>query len=132
MEDVKHADELGNSNPEAENFDGPNDPAERMRRGWFIEKLAFKADEGELIGKHPSDVPSEILSLKFRAQNPLKAIRAKCLDCCCGNAAEIRKCVAVDCALWPYRMSTNPFRKRRELSAAQKGERIQRFSNPSS
>jgi hypothetical protein len=94
----------------------------------LLEISPFKADEGELIGKHPSDVPSEGLSLKFRAQNPLKAIREKCLDCCCGNAAEVRKCVAVDCALWPFRMGTNPFRKKGELSLEQKRERAERFA----
>jgi hypothetical protein len=94
----------------------------------LLEISPFKADEGELIGKHPSDVPSEGLSLKFRAQNPLKAIREKCLDCCCANAAEVRKCVAVDCALWPFRMGTNPFRKKRELSTAQKRQRTERLS----
>ena len=103
-----------------------------MDRRDFLEISPFQADEGELIGKHPSDMPSEILSLKFRAQNPLKAIREKCLDCCCGNAAEVRKCVADDCALWPYRMQTNPFRKKRKLSAAQKRERAKRFSKPGS
>jgi hypothetical protein len=46
----------------------------------FLEISAYPADEGELIGKHPGDVPSQILSLKFRAQNPLKTIREKCLD----------------------------------------------------
>ena len=92
-----------------------------------MEISPFQADEGELIGKHPSDVPSEILSLKFSAQNPLKAIREKCLDCCCGNAAEVRKCVAVDCPLWPFRMGTNPFRKKCELSRQQKHERSERL-----
>lgn len=33
-----------------------------------------------------------------------KAIRAKCLECCCGNAAEVRRCRMVDCGLWPYRL----------------------------
>ena len=33
-----------------------------------------------------------------------QAIRAKCLDCCCGHSAEVRKCPAEDCPLWPYRM----------------------------
>jgi hypothetical protein len=60
-------------------------------------------------------VPSEFLSLKFRAKNPLKAIRAKCLDCCCGNAGEVRKCVATNCPLWPFRLGINPFRKRSNL-----------------
>ena len=94
----------------------------------FLEISPYQADEGELIGKHPVDVPSEILSLKFRAQNPLRAIREKCLDCCCGNAAEVRKCVAVDCPSWPFRMGTNPFRKKRELSAQQKCERARRLA----
>ena len=33
-----------------------------------------------------------------------KAIRIKCLDCCCGNMAEVRKCPATNCSLWRYRM----------------------------
>jgi hypothetical protein len=40
----------------------------------------------------------------------LDVIRAKCLDCSAGQADEVRKCVAVTCALWPYRMGSNPFR----------------------
>ena len=102
-----------------------------MERRDFFEKSPFQADDGELIGKHPGDVPSDFPSLKFRAQNPLKAIREKCLDCCCGNAAEVRKYVADDCALWPFRMGTNPFRKKRELSPRQKGELTQRLCTAS-
>jgi hypothetical protein len=99
-----------------------------MGRRDLLEISPFQADEGELIGKHPSDVPSEILSLKFSAQNPLKAIREKCLDCCCSNAAEVRKCVATDCPLWPLRMGTNPFRKKRELTPEQKCQRTERLA----
>lgn len=33
-----------------------------------------------------------------------KAIRLKCLDCCCGNNAEVRRCPATKCPLYPYRM----------------------------
>lgn len=32
------------------------------------------------------------------------AIREKCMDCCCGNRAEVRRCTAVKCPLWRYRM----------------------------
>jgi hypothetical protein len=97
----------------------------------LLEISPYQADEGEPIGKHPRDVSSDFLSLKFRAQNPLKAIREKCLDCCCGNASEVRKCVAVDCALWPFRMGTNPFRKKRELTPQQKREVAERFRSAS-
>lgn len=107
-------------------------PARRLKmEERFLEISPLKSDDGELIGKHPADVPSPILAQKFRAQNPLKAIREKCLDCCCGNASEVRKCVAVDCPLWPFRMSTNPFRKKPELSSAQKRARLERLSKPS-
>ncbi len=35
---------------------------------------------------------------------PMKAIRAKCLDCSGGNAAEVRRCGVGDkCALYVYR-----------------------------
>lgn len=33
-----------------------------------------------------------------------KAIRAKCIDCCCGQKNEVRLCPAKDCPLWPYRL----------------------------
>jgi hypothetical protein len=99
-----------------------------MERQELLEISPYQADDDELIGKDPRELSFDFLSLKFRAQNPLKAIREKCIDCCCGNAAEVRKCVAVDCALWPFRIATNPFRKRRELSPAQKRERARRLA----
>lgn len=52
--------------------------------------------------------------------NPVKAIRAKCLDCCCGNAAEVNLCSCKDCSLYPFRFGKNPYRKTRELSEAQR------------
>lgn len=42
----------------------------------------------------------------FRIDEPLTrtvAIRQKCLACCCGNAAEVRRCEIADCTLWPWR-----------------------------
>jgi len=39
---------------------------------------------------------------------PLRAIRLKCLDCCCGQVAEVRECPSQDCTLWPYRMGHRP------------------------
>jgi hypothetical protein len=94
----------------------------------LLEISGDKTDGAELVGRRPSDVPSQILSLNFRAQNPTKAIRAKCLDCCCGNAAEVRKCVATDCALWPFRLGSNPFRKKAALSESEKLRRAAQLS----
>lgn len=42
---------------------------------------------------------------------PLKAIRAKCLDCMCDQLAEVRQCPCEDCPLYPFRMGHNPNRK---------------------
>lgn len=36
------------------------------------------------------------------------AINAKCIDCCCGQKAEVRRCAIESCSLWPVR----PFRAR--------------------
>lgn len=39
---------------------------------------------------------------------PMRAIRRKCLDCCCGNAAEVRACCIPSCPLFPYRLGHRP------------------------
>lgn len=36
-------------------------------------------------------------------RSPLKAIRAKCVACCCGSKAEVRLCTIKSCPLWPFR-----------------------------
>lgn len=48
--------------------------------------------------------------------NPLKAIRAKCLDCCGGSAPEVQLCTATKCDLHQFRFGTNPTRKRRVIA----------------
>jgi len=37
-------------------------------------------------------------------RTPLKALRAFCLWCCCGQKKEVRLCPAYGCPLWPWRM----------------------------
>ncbi len=41
---------------------------------------------------------------------PVKAIRAKCLDCCCWQLKEVRLCEATGCPIFPYRFGKNPNR----------------------
>ena len=52
--------------------------------------------------------------------NPIKAIRAKCIDCCCGSTAEVKECQATKCPLYPFRLGKNPYRQRREMTEEQK------------
>lgn len=60
-------------------------------------------------------------------QSPLKAIREKCLDCCCGQPSEVKSCPAEDCPLWHFRMGKNPFRQKRELTEEQKANLAERM-----
>jgi hypothetical protein len=57
---------------------------------------------------------------------PIKAIRAKCLDCCCGSAREVELCPILDCSLYPYRFGKNPNIK---LSDEQRARRAAHFKN---
>lgn len=93
----------------------------------LLEVSPCEVDRGALVGRHPSEVPPEKLNQKFSAQNPLKAIRGKCIDCSGGIKSEVRKCTATGCSLWPFRMSKNPFRKRSELSDSERELRAARL-----
>jgi hypothetical protein len=42
---------------------------------------------------------------------PCRAIKAWCLECSGGSRAEVRKCEATDCPLFPFRKGKNPNRK---------------------
>ena len=39
---------------------------------------------------------------------PVKAIRAKCLDCCAFSPKEVKLCRSYSCPLWQYRFGKNP------------------------
>ena len=47
-------------------------------------------------------------------QNPVKAIRQRCLDCSGWSRQEVELCPLTECALYPFRLGKNPFRTRRE------------------
>ena len=51
---------------------------------------------------------------------PLKAIRAKCLDCSGDSANEVKLCPVKWCPLYPYRSGKNPNIKRKPLTEEQK------------
>jgi hypothetical protein len=53
---------------------------------------------------------------KNRKLTPMKAIRQKCLDCCCGSKKEVRLCPSDDCSLWPYRFGKRPTAAQKPVS----------------
>lgn len=66
--------------------------------------------DGYFLGKHPKNLDISDIEAAGHSNDPLaKIIRKKCLDCCVFQKAEVRKCTATDCSLWPYRMGKNPF-----------------------
>ena len=50
---------------------------------------------------------------------PMKAIRRKCLDCCCGSSQEVSLCPVHSCSLHPYRFGRRPGAVKREATQAQ-------------
>lgn len=52
--------------------------------------------------------------------SPIKAIRAKCLDCSNGSSNEVKLCEIEQCALYPFRFGKNPYRTKREYTEEQK------------
>lgn len=75
---------------------------------WHLEKSPYDVDAGNAIGKDPRTLGESELS-GFQHKTLKAAVRAKCLDCCGHDQSEVRKCVSVDCPLWPFRMNKNPF-----------------------
>ena len=69
--------------------------------------------DGACVGRDPRRLGADALeALGHARMSPLKALRLRCLDCCCGSPREVRLCPAVDCPAWPFRMGTNPWRAR--------------------
>jgi hypothetical protein len=83
--------------------------APAIDRSIYLEPSTYDIDGGEMIGRHPRSVSIDLLRLLPAPTAPMKAIRAKCLDCCVYQPGEVRKCVAVKCPLWPYRMGFSPY-----------------------
>ena len=46
----------------------------------------------------------------------MKAIREKCMDCCCGQTKEVKMCPSKNCPLYPYRMGKDESARRKKSS----------------
>jgi hypothetical protein len=52
--------------------------------------------------------------------NPVKAIRAFCLECSGDSPSEVKSCPRGECPLHPFRFGKNPYRQRREMTEEEK------------
>lgn len=67
--------------------------------------------------KKTGTIHSTVTGYDFREDEPLqraRAIRMKCLECCGGNSAEVRRCEISDCTLWPWRSGRRPAQNAQE------------------
>jgi hypothetical protein len=82
-------------------------------------ELSISGDAaGQKVGKLPRSIPLHDLRDLGHPESPIKAIRAKCIECSGGSMAEARLCQITHCALWAFRMGHNPFHGRASVSEA--------------
>jgi len=60
--------------------------------------------------------------------SPIKAIRAKCLECSVDSANEVKLCTVTDCALYEFRFGKNPYRTKRVMTPEQKAALVERLA----
>lgn len=99
-----------NADDEFELFGKPNDTDDTIdNENDVIETSAEEIEDAE-----ETEIESETDSKSDIATNtsPIKAIRLKCLDCCCWQYSEVKACTCTDCPLYPFRFGKNPFIKR--------------------
>ena len=75
----------------------------------YLAPSLIEADKGEIIGISPTRILRRDILALGHPTSPIKAIRAKCIDCCGGSEGEARKCTATGCPLWPLRMGRNVY-----------------------
>jgi hypothetical protein len=68
-----------------------------------------KEGSHQKAGLDPRKIDREDLRALGHPTSPARAIRAKCLDCCCGSPAEVSRCHIIDCPLWAFRMGQNVY-----------------------
>lgn len=63
--------------------------------------LSFNYGHGTILGQ-------KLLVNSMKKLTPMRAIREKCMDCCCWQRKEVRLCPIVRCSLYPYRFGKRP------------------------
>jgi hypothetical protein len=68
-------------------------------------------EDGLPIGRDPRTMThAELEAMGHHRMSRGEAIRAHCIDCCGGSRDEVRKCTAIKCPSWPFRMGADPWR----------------------
>lgn len=67
----------------------------------------------KLKGIRPEQLSRDDLAALGHEPGALNAIRQNCVQCQGGAEAEVRRCTTTWCPLWPFRMTSDPWRRRR-------------------
>jgi len=67
--------------------------------------------------------------LQTKVLSPIRAIREKCLNCCNWSSAEVERCEAQDCPLYPFRLGADPGRRKKKVSETQRQAAAERLRN---
>lgn len=87
-----------------------------MKRALALEQHS----DGQMIGRDPRLLQqSELREIGHRPMSAQEALRLRCIDCCSGSMDEVRKCVAIACPAWPFRMGKSPWKEKRQISPEQ-------------
>lgn len=90
--------------------------------------FVYTDQHGEQSGVDPRKLsPEQLAEIGHTPRSLIKVIRAKCVECCCGGVAEVKRCTAISCHLWPLRMGKNVFRPPRELTDEQRAAMAERL-----
>jgi hypothetical protein len=84
----------------------PNQPARANAE-------AEAAEAAKLEGGNKVNYRLVVEKYKAKITNRTSAIRAFCIECSGGMVSEVRVCAVTKCALYPFRMGDDPFRKKR-------------------
>lgn len=66
---------------------------------------------------------TKALAIELTHRTRPQAIRAKCLECCCDNAAEVKECELKKCPLWIYRLGYEVDYDGNKLTQKEKSDR---------
>lgn len=91
-------------------------------------KIKLGLTPGTDTGKDPRQMTIQELNECGHFLTPLLAvIKAKCMDCCCGQRQEVLLCSAVSCPLWPYRTGKNTLREPANISDERRAQLSERM-----
>jgi hypothetical protein len=93
------------------------------------QKALLEKRDGFDVGRDPRRMSrDELIAAGHKPMSPLKALRARCLDCCAGSANEVRLCSAVSCPALPFSLGSSPWRppasEARQEAQRQAGARL--------